>query len=38
MWRSEQEARKLAQNGRLGTCVARLELTDDRVFVALGGS
>jgi hypothetical protein len=35
MWRTEKEARKLARNGKFGTCVATVELNDDRVSLAL---
>lgn len=36
MWRTEKEAKKLARNGRFGTCVATMDLrNDDRIQVAL---
>jgi hypothetical protein len=35
MFVTRGEAAKLARGGTLGTCVAELDLADDRVFVAL---
>lgn len=36
MWRTEKEAKKLARNGKFGTCVATMDLAkDDRVCLAL---
>jgi hypothetical protein len=35
MFRDREQAVRLARGGKLGTCVAELDLADDRVYVAL---